>query len=247
MIFINNRRRVILTGMKIATIFSDGASRGNPGPGGWGAIISFNGEVLEIGGRETKTTNNRMELIAVIKALEGVSRNSGVDGVIVFTDSSYVLNGSTKWIHGWKKNNWQKQDKSEVLNKDLWEMMDFCLQKLNVEWNLVAGHAGVPGNERCDVIATSFADESTIDLYSGSLNKYFVDIKNIAPLAVNKSDSGRSKSKAYSYLSLVDGQLEKHTTWADCEARVRGVKGAKYRKSISPEDEMQIISDWNKN
>jgi ribonuclease HI len=78
------------------------------------------------------------------------------------------------------------------------------------------------------------------------LNKYFVDIKNIAPLAVNKSDNGRSKAKAYSYLSLVDGQLEKHTTWADCESRVRGVKGAKYRKSISPEDEMQIIADWNK-
>lgn len=230
--------------MKIATIFSDGASRGNPGPGGWGSIISLNGEIIEIGGREPKTTNNRMELTAVVKALSGL-KDQKTDGVIIFTDSSYVLNGATKWIHGWKKNGWKKQDKTDVLNKDLWEQLDFFLEKMNVEWNLVAGHAGVVGNERCDVIATSFADEVEIDLYVGSASKYFVDIKNIAPLAVNsKSDNGRSKMKAYSYLSLVAGELQKHTTWTECEERVRGVKGAKYRKSISPEDEMQIIKDW---
>ncbi len=231
--------------MKIATIFSDGASRGNPGRGGWGSIISFNGEILEIGGREDKTTNNRMELTAVVSALSGI-KDSRADGVIVFTDSSYVLNGATKWIHGWKRNGWKKADKSDVLNKDLWEKLDFYLEKMNVEWNLVAGHAGVAGNERCDVIATSYADNVEIYLYQGSSSKYPIDIKNIAPLAVNKSsDNGRSKLKAYSYLSLVDGELQKHSTWADCENRVRGVKGAKYRKSISPEDEMQIIKDWN--
>jgi ribonuclease HI len=233
--------------MKIATVFSDGASRGNPGPGGWGAIVSLNGEIFELGGREDKTTNNRMELTAVVYALSGVE-NAKSDGVIVFTDSSYVLNGATKWIHGWKRNGWKKQDKSDVLNKDLWEKLDFYLDKLNVEWNLVAGHAGVAGNERCDVIATSFADNNPVELYSGSSSKYFVDIKNIAPLAVNnKSDNSRSKMKAYSYLSLVDGELQKHKTWSECEERVKGVKGAKYRKSISPEDEMQIIKDWTQN
>lgn len=229
--------------MKLATVFSDGASRGNPGLGGWGSIISFNGEIIEIGGRENSTTNNRMELTAVVSALAGLSGMSA-DGVIIFTDSSYVLNGATKWIHGWKKNGWKKQDKSDVLNKDLWEKLDFYLEKMNIEWNLVAGHAGVPGNERCDVIATTFADGNPTELYNGPISKYSVDIKSIAPLAVNKSDNSRSKLKAYSYLSYVDGELQKHTTWADCEARVKGVKGAKYRKSISPEDEMQIIKDW---
>jgi ribonuclease HI len=230
--------------MKIATIFTDGSSRGNPGPGGWGAVVSLNGEIVELGGRESRTTNNRMELTAVTSALSGLIDNKRTDGAMVFTDSSYVLNGSTKWIHGWKRNGWKKQDKSDVLNKDLWEKMDFLLEKINVEWNLVAGHAGVPGNERCDVIATSFADDNPIDLYSGSSDKYFVDIKNIAPLAVNKDSKSKSKAKAYSYLSLVDGNLEKHATWVECENRVRGVKGAKYRKSISPQDEMDIISDW---
>jgi ribonuclease HI len=229
--------------MKIATVFSDGASRGNPGPGGWGAIISFNGEVLEIGGREDSTTNNRMELTGVVAALGGL-KDLKPDGVNIFTDSSYVLNGATKWINGWKRNGWKKQDKTDVLNKDLWEKLDFFLESMNIEWNLVAGHAGVPGNERCDVIATSFADGNPVELYNGSVTKYEIDIKSIAPLAVNKSDNGRSKLKAYSYLSLVDGELQKHSTWADCEQRVRGVKGAKYRKSISPEDEMQIIKDW---
>lgn len=232
--------------MKIATIFSDGASRGNPGRGGWGSIISLNGEIIEIGGRESKTTNNRMELTAVVKALGGV-KDAKPDGVIVFTDSSYVLNGATKWIHGWKKNGWKKADKTDVLNKDLWEELDFFLDKLNVEWNLVAGHAGVAGNERCDVIATSFADEVEIDLYVGSVSKYPIDIKNIAPLAVNnKSDNGRAKMKAYSYLSLVGGELQKHTSWTECEERVRGVKGAKFRKTISPQDEADIIKEWNK-
>lgn len=232
--------------MKLATIFTDGSSRGNPGPGGWGSIISLNGEILEIGGRENSTTNNRMELTAVVSALSGI-KTAKIDGATIFTDSSYVLNGATKWIHGWKRNGWKKQDKTDVLNKDLWEKLDALLEDVNIEWSLVAGHAGVPGNERCDVIATSFADGSPVDLYSGSVNKYFVDIKNIAPLAINKSDNSRSKMKAYSYLSFVDGELEKHTTWAECEARVRGVKGAKYRKSISPEDEMQIIRDWTGN
>ncbi len=230
--------------MKITTIFSDGASRRNPGPGGWGAIVSSNGQIVELGGFEKMTTNNRMELTAVVSALEYVHKNLNSDGASIFTDSSYVLNGSTKWIHGWKRNNWKKQDKTDVLNKDLWEKLDFYLEGLNIEWNLVAGHAGVAGNERCDVIATSFADEKPVELYSGSVNEYFVDIKNIAPLAVNKENKDRSKAKAYSYLSLVDGVLEKHQTWADCEQRVRGVKGARYRKSISPEDEMQIIASW---
>ncbi len=232
--------------MKIATIFSDGASRGNPGRGGWGAVISYNGEIIEIGGRENNTTNNRMELSAVVGALGGVV-DLKTDGVIIFTDSSYVLNGSTKWIHGWKRNGWKKADKTDVLNKDLWEKIDLFLDKLNIEWNLVAGHAGVAGNERCDVIATSFADEVEIELYNGSTSKYPIDIKNIAPLAVNsKGDKSRSKMKAHSYLSLVNGVLKKHATWTECEERVKGIKGAKYRKSISAQDEMDIIADWNK-
>ena len=229
--------------MKIATIFSDGSSRGNPGPGGWGAIVSFNGEIIEIGGREDKTTNNRMELTAVIVSLSGLL-DRFCDGIVVYTDSSYVVNGSTKWIHGWKKNGWVKKEGGEVLNKDLWERMDFVLEKLNVEWNLVKGHVGVAGNERVDEIATAFADDKYIELYSGSESQYGINLKSITPLAMASNKKDRTKIKAYSYLSLVNGELIKHKTWAECESRVKGIKGAKYRKSISPEDELDIIEEW---
>lgn len=233
--------------MKTGIIFSDGASRGNPGPGGWGAIISFNGEVLEAGGRESKTTNNRMELTAVASALEILVSQKSCEGAVVYTDSSYVVNGAMKWIHGWKKNGWIKKDGAEVLNKDLWEKLDFSLEKIDVDWHLVAGHVGVVGNERVDVIATTFADDEKIDLFSGKTSQYPIDLKNITPLALKSDKKDRTKIKAYSYLSLVDGDLIKHSTWAECEARVKGIKGAKYRKSISPEDEMDIIKEWGVN
>jgi ribonuclease HI len=152
--------------MNTVTIFTDGSSRGNPGPGGWGSIVLHGAIVTELGGGESHTTNNRMELTAVIEALEFVSKltsnpstklragNSSL-ATTVNTDSSYVLNGATKWLSGWQKNNWKTKAKGEVLNQDLWERLADVLGELpKVSWNLIKGHSGVPANERCDVIAT---------------------------------------------------------------------------------------------
>ena len=239
------------------TIFTDGSSRGNPGPGGWGAIVierlknkiedgrqeTF---VTELGGGEKHTTNNRMELTA---ALEGISRAPKNSVIVVNTDSSYVINGITKWIHGWKKNNWITKAKEDVLNKDLWMDLDKSMTGKKVEWKYVGGHIGVLGNERCDHIATAIADGVAPKLYKGALLDY--DLPNILDvshdemsLKKKKSSSSKSNAKAYSYISMVGGVIETHKTWPECEKRVKGAKAAKYKKSLSREDEEGIIQEF---
>ena len=151
-----------------AIIFTDGSSRGNPGPGGWGAIVVEGETVTELGGRESKTTNNRMELTAVVEAL----KHTKADEVIVHTDSSYLISGITSWIEGWKKNNWKTKTKDDVLNRDLWETLDEVINTREVLFRKVSGHAGVPANERCDVIATSYADNDSVKLYHGVRDHY---------------------------------------------------------------------------
>ncbi len=225
------------------TIFTDGSSRGNPGPGGWGAIIRGDKDVRELGGREDHTTNNRMELMAAIEALRAAKALGAGSGIVLQSDSKYVIQGITKWVFGWQKNGWVTAGKKEVGNRDLWEALHAASAGLSIEWKYVEGHAGHPGNERCDEIATSFADKAAIDLYSGPRERYPVDLDAApAPQAAAKKKS--SSAKAYSYLSLVDGALETHKTWAECEARVKGVRGARFKKSVSPEDERAIIKDW---
>jgi ribonuclease HI len=224
-------------------IFTDGSSRGNPGPGGWGAIVDDGVLIRELGGREDHTTNNRMELMAAISALESLAGHSDTEKVTVYLDSKYVAQGITGWVAGWKRNGWKTVGKKDVGNRDLWEMLDRAASRFSIEWKYVQGHAGHPGNERCDEIATGFADKAEVHLYSGPRQKYTIDLDAAPSLqAVSKKKS--SSAKAYSYLSLVDGILETHKTWPECEARVKGVKGAKFKKSISPEDEQQIIKEW---
>ena len=150
------------------TIYTDGASRGNPGPGGWGAIIMSENSVVEIGGREDHTTNNRMELTAAIKALEFTPDKK----VIVYTDSEYVTKGMTEWIHKWQKKNWRTANRKPVLNQDLWQALLQAAEGKSIEWKYVAGHSGVPLNERADVIATSYADGSAPNLYHGQRSEY---------------------------------------------------------------------------
>lgn len=222
------------------TIFTDGSSRGNPGPGGFGAIVIGDDTAYEIGGREVETTNNRMEMLAVISAVNSVKNDSDIT---LYTDSAYVLNGITRWVKGWQKNNWKTSTKEEVLNRDLWEKMVEAVSHKNINWQLVKGHSGTEGNERCDVIATSFADNSPVVLYSGSRERYGVNISEIKQVAIEGKKS-KSKSKAYSYISMVDGEIKVHKTWDECKARVNGASGAKYKKSASPEDEENIISEF---
>ncbi|WP_409434086.1 ribonuclease HI [Litorimonas sp. RW-G-Af-16] len=133
-------------------IYTDGACSGNPGPGGWGAIMYFGNKTKELKGGERETTNNRMEMMAVIKALEAI-KPSYQGKVVIFTDSTYVLKGITEWIHGWKKRGWKKADKKPVVNKDLWIRLDALNQSRDITWQWVKGHAGDIGNERADALA----------------------------------------------------------------------------------------------
>ena len=161
------------------TIYTDGASRGNPGPGGWGAIISYQKIVdskqqewvTEIGGAENHTTNNRMELTGAIKALEFVSQLS-TDHYLLFTDSEYVTKGMTEWIKRWQKKGWKNAGRKPVLNQDLWQKLLQLTEGREVKWKYVAGHTGIPLNERADEIATSFADNVAPALYHGPRDKY---------------------------------------------------------------------------
>src|SRR3989338_7237006 len=259
------------------TIFTDGSSRGNPGPGGFGAIVIADGKVTELGGRETRTTNNRMELQAAIAALSSLSslriKDEGLR-ILIYSDSSYLINGITKWIHGWQKNGWKTKAKQDVENRDLWEKLIEISRNKEIQWKQIGGHVGVIGNERCDEIATAFADGKPVKLYSGVLENY--SIKNIldvgsrtgkgltflptpacaeAPACVSRTvrSAGRqgqtlrsperkkrSRARAYSYVSMVDGKLETHKTWADCEKRVKG-KQAKYKKALNREEETETI------
>ncbi len=221
------------------TIFTDGSSRGNPGPGGFGSIVITDDTVIELGGYEKNTTNNRMELTAVIHGLEAVSQEREI---IIYTDSAYVLNGITRWVKGWAKNNWQTSKKEEVLNKDLWERLIEVTEKKVINWQLVKGHSGTAGNERCDVIATSFADNNPVVLYNGSRDRYGVDVS--VKKSTGENSKSKSKSKTYSYVSMVDGEIKVHKTWDECKARVHGVSSAKYKKSTSPSNEEEIIKEF---
>ena len=155
------------------TIFTDGSSKGNPGPGGWGAIVAYPDFVQELGGRAEQTTNNRMELAAVIEALR-IAEN---DEITVHTDSEYIVKGITEWVNGWQRNNWKTAAKKPVLNQELWQELLEVVRGKKIKWVVVKGHSGVPANERCDQIATTFADNAHFELYSGERSDYFVSFQ----------------------------------------------------------------------
>jgi ribonuclease HI len=228
-------------------LFSDGSALGNPGPGGFASVVVIGErEVVELGGASPKTTNNRMELTGLIEGLKRLAIETGE--VMVYTDSTYVLQGATKWVFGWIRNGWRTSTGGDVLNRDLWERVAEELAKRKtlgaIEWIHVPGHAGVAGNERCDEIATTFARGETPELYAGPMGEYAIDIMNIGADHTKKAAKSRSSAKAYSYLSLVGSVPMRHRTWKSCEDRVRGVQGARYRKTVSAEDEKAILESW---
>ena len=137
-------------------IYADGGCRGNPGPGGWGAVLQRGGVEKELWGGEAHTTNNRMELTAVIRALEALKRPTTAQ---VHTDSQYVQKGINEWIHNWKRNGWRTADKKPVKNADLWQILDGLAKQHEIKWLWVKGHAGHPGNERADWLANRGIDE----------------------------------------------------------------------------------------
>jgi ribonuclease HI len=141
--------------MSLVEIYTDGACRGNPGPGGWGALLSYGEHEKELSGAETLTTNNRMELTAVIRALEALKRPTELR---IFTDSEYVRRGITEWVKNWKARGWKTADRKPVKNQDLWERLDELVAPHKIDWRWVKGHSGIPGNERVDRLANEAID-----------------------------------------------------------------------------------------
>jgi ribonuclease HI len=137
-------------------IYTDGACRGNPGPGGWGATLELGEHLRELSGAESLTTNNRMELTAVIRALEALKRRVAAD---IYTDSEYVRRGITEWLPNWKARAWRTADKKPVKNQDLWQVLDTLAAEHDIAWHWVKGHSGVPGNERVDQLANRAIDD----------------------------------------------------------------------------------------
>ncbi len=137
---------------KVVKIYTDGACSGNPGPGGWGALMLWNGHEKELNGGEADTTNNRMEMMAVIKALEAVKGSPKIE---LYTDSKYVMQGITEWLEGWKAKGWKTASKKPVKNVDLWQEMDALVSEHDISFHWVKGHAGHPENERADSLAVA--------------------------------------------------------------------------------------------
>lgn len=233
-------------------IYTDGACSGNPGPGGWGAVVALpNGFVQELGGGHPSTTNNRMELAAIIHALQFVNQRKEFSKkpVKIFTDSTYAIRGITQWIWGWKRRGWKNAEGGEVLNQDQWEELLRQVQlrgsKDKIEWHYSRGHVGTPGNERCDEIAVAFSKNSWVDLYSGPLLKYPISIHDHPEnTELPEMRPKTEKKAAFSYLSLVGGQVWRHRDWGSCERRVKGQSGAKFKKALSAEDEKKILKEW---
>ncbi|MCF7815946.1 MAG: ribonuclease HI [Candidatus Pacebacteria bacterium] len=229
--------------MKTVIIYCDGSSIGNPGPGGWGAVVLYESgkNIEELGGYVKGTTNNRMELTAAIEALNKLKEKKAAT---IKTDSMYVINGITKWVFGWEKNGWQSSQKKEVLNKDLWQELMKVSEKHTVTWEHVRGHEGVTFNERADMIANGYARKEVVKLFVGSEDKYKEFLKDMPKARVVSSSSSSKKGKTYSYVSLVEGKVEVHKAWAECEKRVKGKK-AKYKKVFSTDEEKALIELWS--
>ncbi len=251
----------VLTSMSDAQIvvFTDGASKGNPGPGGWGAIILMPaGRVTELGGGDPSTTNNRMELTGAIEALARIQATPG--RVAVYTDSTYVIKGIREWVHSWKRRGWKTAGGTDVMNRDLWERLDRLAAARGpraITWHYVRGHVGVPGNERVDQIADAFAVHRAVTLYDGPLVGYPVPLMDLpddtaVPPRTRSSDRtskaprlGSGRVPAYAYLSVVDGKPMRHATWTECEQRVKGRSGARFKKATSPADQEAILRSWS--
>ncbi len=237
---------------KTIFIYCDGACSGNPGPGGWAAVIIFpEGRVLELGGGERPSTNNRMEMLGAIAALSAVQDRP--EPVKLYTDSGLLINGITGWIHGWTRKDWVTAGGKPVVNRDLWERLDSLARarKGRLAWGHVKGHAGHEINERCDVIAVAFSKGVKPALYEGPAVGCGYSLLEPGaghlhkPAPRGKASFSRPKPKAGGYyISLVEGRLERHAAWPQCQGRVSGVSGARFKKVASAEEEREVLKLW---
>lgn len=233
-------------------VFTDGAAKGNPGPGGYGVVIvTPDDRVRELGGGTPHTTNNRMELTGPIEALRFLQSTSGP--IALHTDSTYVIRGIREWIWAWRRKGWKTAEGKDVLNRELWERLSQLVQARGaprIEWHYVRGHIGIPGNERVDEIANAFALNDNPGLYEGPLREYPWNVleiptdTSVPARSSGGSFQGAAKAAPFSYLSVVDGVPMRHKSWSECEQRVKGRSGARFKKAKSAEDEAAILQSW---
>ncbi len=244
--------------IKKIIVYTDGASRGNPGRSGWGAVVvDPEGYTWELGNAKKHSTNNAMELSAIAAALQTILNNPTLSNtlkhdsqILIHSDSSYALNGIQYWVSGWQRRDWKTKEGTPIKNKEIWQEI-LRLQKevgaKKIQWIHVSGHAGIPGNERCDKIATDFADGVTPDLYNGPTKDYSVDTTPPSSADLEKASARKKKKKSKKggyYLSFVHGQCRVHKTWGECEQIVKGVRGAKFQKVADAEEEAEVRAKW---
>lgn len=210
-------------------------------------VLPKTGWVDEFGAGSDRTTNNEMELTALVEALNYIRIKNIKMKTLILADSSYVLNGVQSWVAGWQRRGWKTASGGDVANLELWKQIYELRQGLQVSYQHVKGHAGIPGNERVDAIATAYADNNDPRLYSGSFASY--GIQNILDLGISDQSVPVSAKKSSSqssrtwYISLVGGVIQRHASWAECQARVHGVS-AKFKKVSSQLEEASIIKSW---
>lgn len=222
--------------MSDCLVFTDGASRGNPGATGWGAVIALADRVHELGGYAALGTNNQAELTAVVEAVEWITAQEETPKEVrIYSDSTYTISGATSWIFGWQKRGWQTKTGDPVKNQGLWERFSAARKAADFEiiFHKVKGHASIPGNERADDIATGFADQNNPDLYDGPREEYAVSLDS-EPAYLEKSPL---------YFSLVDGVACQHDSWDACQQRVAG-ESAKYKKVRTVAERDELLADW---
>ena len=239
-------------------LFTDGACLQNPGPGGWGFVfLNPQENVLERGGFSASTTNNKMEIQAVLEGILLLIEKLGGDGELrIYTDSKYLVQAITQWIFSWERNAWRTSEGKEVLNQELWQDLSLNLKILkrtrSVSFHHVPSHVGLVLNERADKIASICAEKQKTYTYEGAFKDYphkealnNLEQKIEEARKIKGSLSKRKSKQAYSYVSLVAGEIQTHKTWKECEKRVMGAKGARFKKSLSKEDEVAIIQSWS--
>jgi ribonuclease HI len=217
--------------MHIVHIITDGACSGNPGSGGWAAIVIDGATTTEHSGAVADTTNNRMELTGALMGLRAAPR---ADELHVHTDSQYLINGITRWVHGWQKNGWKTSTGKPVENRDLWEALA-ALVTPAVHWHYVRGHAGHVHNERANTLAQGHAGSG-----GGGGAPRSAPSTSVEPVAV----SAGSMPAFPCYISYVNKELLHHRTWASCQAATHGVSGAKFKKISTAGEYQQVLRSW---
>jgi ribonuclease HI len=240
-------------------LVADGACSGNPGPGGYGLIVTTpQGQVFERGGYDAETTNNRMELLGLIEGLILILEQLRLPGVspapiYLILDSSYVLDGAQKYIWNWSRNGWKTQTGDAVKNQTQWEQIYALILSAKragctIHYHWVRGHSGDPLNERVDQIAVSYSKRDSVQLFQGTLRDYerINGFQICLPaIEVGKSASGeRAGPKKIEYLAYVDGKLHRVKTWPECEALVKGRAGVRFKKVSSAQEAALVLKSW---